>query len=87
MIQTLIFYLLGLKEENMPHCGNPCYMQPEKTMKIHTIILSIHWFGKRRCLPLRVRRRCRDQIYPAVKKYPPPMTLPRVLSVVCIAQN
>ena len=25
--------------------------------------------------------RCRDQIYPAVKNYPPPVTLPSVLSV------
>ena len=32
-------------------------------------------------------RRCRDKIYAAVKNDPPPMTLPSVLSAVCIAQN
>ena len=31
--------------------------------------------------------RCSGKIYPAVKKYPPPVTLPSVLSAVCIAQN
>ena len=27
------------------------------------------------------------KIYPAAKKYPPPVTLPSVLSALCIAQN
>ena len=31
--------------------------------------------------------RCSANIYPAAKKYPPPVTLPSVLSAVCIAQN
>ena len=31
--------------------------------------------------------RCSGKIYPAVKNYPPPMTLPSVLSAVCIAKN
>ena len=31
--------------------------------------------------------RCRDKMYPAVKNYPPHVTLPSVLSAVCIAQN
>ena len=30
---------------------------------------------------------CSAKIYPAAKKYPPPVTLPSVLSAVCIAQN
>ena len=33
------------------------------------------------------RYRCSAKIYPAAKNYPPPVTLPSVLSVVCIAQN
>ena len=33
------------------------------------------------------RYRCRAEIYPAAKNYPPPVTLPSVLSAVCIAQN
>ena len=33
------------------------------------------------------QRRCSGKIYPAVKNYPPPETLPSVLSAVCIAQN
>ena len=31
--------------------------------------------------------RCRDKFIPAVKFFPPPVTLPSVLSAVCIAQN
>ena len=31
--------------------------------------------------------RCRDKFLPAVKFFPPPVTLPSVLSAVCIAQN
>ena len=31
--------------------------------------------------------RCRDKFLPAVKFCPPPVTLPSVLSAVCIAQN
>ena len=31
--------------------------------------------------------RCSAKIYPAAKNYPPPVTLPSVLSAVCIAQN
>ena len=31
--------------------------------------------------------RCRDQFLPAVKFFPPPVTLPSVLSAVCIVQN
>ena len=33
------------------------------------------------------RYRCSAKIYPAAKNYPPPVTLPSVLSAVCIAQN
>ena len=32
-------------------------------------------------------RTTRAKIYPAAKKYPPPVTSPSVLSAVCIAQN
>ena len=33
-----------------------------------------------------VHYRCRAKIYPAAKKYPPPVTSPSVLSAVCIAE-
>ena len=31
--------------------------------------------------------RCRDKFLPAVKFFPPPVTLPSILSAVCIVQN
>ena len=31
--------------------------------------------------------RCRDKFLPAVKFFPPPVTLPSVLSAVCMVQN
>ena len=36
---------------------------------------------------LRAPHRCSAKMYPVAKKYPPPVTLPSVLSAVCIAQN
>ena len=33
------------------------------------------------------RNRCRDNVFPALNMFPPPVTLPSVLSAVCITQN
>ena len=40
--------------------------------------------GRTLCPPA---ARCRDKKFPAVNFFPPPVTLPSVLSAVCIAQN
>ena len=39
------------------------------------------------CSPVIVGSRCRAKMYPAAKKYPPPVTLPSAFSAVCSAQN
>ena len=64
------------EEQNEPLCSNRQEFE-----------LGRNEIERSKQLLLVVTARCRDKFFPAVKFFPPPVTLPSVLSAVCIAQN